>query len=390
MGTSSTSLPEDRSEWPSFLSGGSLPKVDHVGSSKDKEVKLASSSVASHYNGGTTDSMMTQPTRSNPLPLSTSVPVRMSANGGHGPRMHHFTVPASSGADVGIGVVGPGSGPIAQARSSETPSRGVNSIGRSSSGRPFMRPLTPPLADTRNNISSGLSSMMMLDQPGWTSHIPSSSIRSENSASGSGSRSRSGSLSGSRSRSRSDGSELEIDEEGDAADVDVEIMDAEADMGEDENVDKAFGVRDSMAGSTMKGYPISSRPGEAVPFHVNLGVAQRSGTYSSSSYGTANASSGTPGSFGGIANRIYAHRNGTYPKPTERHGGNADRFSTSRSALRSIGSISQREEDEERMSMRGTIVKSEVEENNTSMKAMNDSYERRWDGMEMEVDMDMD
>jgi len=42
------------------------------------------------------------------------------------------------------------------------------------------------------------------------------------------------------------------------------------------------------------------------------------------------------------------------------------------------------------MSMRGTIVKSEVEENNTSRKATNGSYERRWDGMEMEVDMDMD
>ena len=396
MGAPSTSLPEDRSEWPSFLSGGSLPKVEPVGSSKDRVTSgsvgsLNSSNIAG--NGGMNDSMTTQPTRLNPLSLSTSVPVRMSASGVHGPRMHDFTLPTSTGAGVGIGVVGPSPNSLAQGRSLIT--NGANFPATSNSGGLFVRSLTP--------ISSGLSSMMM-GQPGWgSSHIPSSSIRSESSASRSGSRSRSGSLSGSQSRSRSDGSELEPEIEEDI-DVDVEIMDADADMGED---DKAFGVEDSM--SRTKGYPVSvvsSHP-EAVPvpYHVSVGgyphdsygssygrhgVIQGSGEYGSytpSSFGTANSGNGTPG-FGGFSNRAYAHGNGSYlgvnTKPTEYHYGNNEYSSASR-PLCGSGAISQRQ-------AKGTPVRpiAEAENEETMTRKMNGNYERRWDGMEMEVDMDMD
>jgi len=381
MGAPSTSLPEDRSEWPSFLSGGSLPIVEPVGSSKDRatSVSIGPLNMAGHE--GTKDLMMTQPTWLNPHTLSTSVPVRMlSAAGPHGPRMHDFTLPAITSA--GVGIVGPIPNGHAQARSSITVNDS-NFPATSNARGPSMRPLTP--------ISSGLGGMIM-DQPGWvSSHIPSSSIRSESS----GSRSRSGSLSGSRSRSRSDGSELEPEiEEEEGIDVDVEIMDADADTGEDE---RTFGVQDSM--SRTKGYP-PSHPTEAVPvpFNVNAGAYPQSyrssfgrhsliqgggeyGSYAPSSYGTANASNTTPG-FGGFSNRAYAgpYAGGVITKPTEHFGNNE--FSSASHPLRGNGMMVQKEA--EGMSMR-PIVKDETVTRNT-----NDNFERRWDGMEMEVDMDMD
>jgi hypothetical protein len=43
------------------------------------------------------------------------------------------------------------------------------------------------------------------------------------------------------------------------------------------------------------------------------------------------------------------------------------------------------------MSMRQTVVKRELEAEDALMKStMHDAHETRWDGMEMEVDMDMD
>lgn len=389
MGAPSTSLPEDRSEWPSFLSGGSLPVVQPLGTSKDRDTSVTVGPLITNNttaNGGTKDLMTTQPTRLNPRALSTSVPIRMlSASGLHGPRMHDFTLPGTT--SPGVGIVGPIPNAHRQARSSITVND-ANLPTMSNPGGRSMRPLTP--------ISAGLGDMIT-DQPGWvSSHIPSSSIRSESS----GSRSRSGSLSGSRSRSRSDGSELEPEiEEEEGIDVDVEIMDADADTGEDE---RAFGVEDSM--SRTKGYPPSSLPTEAVPvpFNVNVGAyphgSYRSsfgrhsliqgggeyGSYTPSSYGTANAGNTTPG-FGGFSNRVYA---GPYPggintKPTEHFGNNE--YSSASRPLRGNSTMSQREA--EGMPDR-PVVKAEADE--TMTRNANNNYERRWDGMEMEVDMDMD
>ena len=391
MGTASTSLPEDRSEWPSFLSGGSLPKPEPAGSIKDKESKTTFGSLNNGNNmAGNGEATTTQPVRSK---LSTSVPVRMSASVSHGPRMHDFTHP-TTGASV---VVGPLSNSFAQGR---IIANGANFPATSNAGSgPFMRPLTPPPLLATNTVSSGLSDMMMMmDQPGWISHIPSSSIRSESSESGSGSRSRSGSLSGSRSRSRSDGSEPEIEEEEDG-DVDVEIMEADADTGDDE---KMFGVQDSRMPKDYPPFVASSRPIEAVPvsYNVNVdgyphgsygspygrhGVVQGGseyGSYTSSSFSNANATSnGTLGSFAGFSSRVYTHRTGAYPssintaKPTD-HYGNNDYASISRALRGSTSTVmSQREE--------------EVEDINRTRHANNDNYvERHWDGMEMEMEMD--
>ena len=104
MGKQPASLPEDRSEWPSFLSGGSLPKVEpavtasvhstSTSASPPSESSLASdlssaTSNLSHFPTITTTTSSTTPTH----PISSSVPIPQSS----GPRLHDYALRAPGG-----------------------------------------------------------------------------------------------------------------------------------------------------------------------------------------------------------------------------------------------------------------------------------------------------
>jgi hypothetical protein len=106
MGKQPASLPEDRSEWPSFLSGGSLPKVEtavtvsvhsaSTSASPPSESSLASdlssaTSNLSHF--PTTTASTTSSTTPTTHPISSSVPNPQSS----GPRLHDYALRAPGG-----------------------------------------------------------------------------------------------------------------------------------------------------------------------------------------------------------------------------------------------------------------------------------------------------
>ncbi|TRM58480.1 hypothetical protein BD626DRAFT_511216 [Schizophyllum amplum] len=82
------SLPEDRSLWPSFLSGGSLPRAE-------------------------ADDMSTSASPGQPPHTSTSVPIGRA--GSTGPRLHDYAIPEAAGGITHLrpGIVGVPTGPLA-------------------------------------------------------------------------------------------------------------------------------------------------------------------------------------------------------------------------------------------------------------------------------------
>lgn len=102
MGKQPASLPEDRSEWPSFLSGGSLPKVEpaataSVPSSTSASI-LSDSSLASDLSSATSNlshfpNTTTSPTTPTHNPISSSVPNSQPS----GPRLHDYALKAPGG-----------------------------------------------------------------------------------------------------------------------------------------------------------------------------------------------------------------------------------------------------------------------------------------------------
>ncbi|GLB41249.1 putative C2H2 finger domain protein [Lyophyllum shimeji] len=193
---SAQSLPEDRSLWPSFLSGGSLPKVE----------------PASPPTNGTTTH-----------PVSSSVPAagNFYRSTSSGPRLHDYSIPASSTGSGGItqlrpGVLGvpAGSGTMGDSTASKPVPVPTNVNPTSDSFRgyrgatadswtssPFENGHTPS-SFLSTGLSSGSAPFPHSDERsvgtgagGWS--LPRSSVRSVSASSQS--RSRSGSASGSRS-----------------------------------------------------------------------------------------------------------------------------------------------------------------------------------------------
>ena len=105
MGKQPASLPEDRSEWPSFLSGGSLPKVESAvtpsihsastSASSPSESSLASdlSSATSNLSHFPTTTTTTNSSTTPTHPISSSVPILQSS----GPRLHDYALKAPGG-----------------------------------------------------------------------------------------------------------------------------------------------------------------------------------------------------------------------------------------------------------------------------------------------------
>ncbi|KAF9476256.1 hypothetical protein BDN70DRAFT_185809 [Pholiota conissans] len=277
MGTSSTSLPDDRSEWPSFLSGGSLPKADSVAPNANSNSNSNSAATVAPGNGQAqygAQRTMTYPLQ--PHLVSSSVP-----NASSGPRMHDYSLP-SAGIPVRVTQVRPG----------------------------LLGVPTVSATDTNASTISRGNTSIVVGEGGWS--LPNSAMRSSSYA---GSVMSSRSRSASRSRSRS-GSGSRSEESLDI-DVDVEGMDDD----------------------------------------IEVRVASESGSIKSS-YGYIG--------YGHSAGYGYGH-----------HAGR-----------RSMGM--KREEDE--MSVGFSVREEDEDEGDDEGHTMtvNGGQDRKWDGMEMEVDMDMD
>lgn len=114
----SSSLPEDRSLWPSYLSGGALPPpsigapslvtINGVNSSASRSEAARGSLVAPSH--PVSSSVPIRPNglagRTRSGSVSTTVSVSTSAGGGPGPRMHNYSIPA--GGSSGITQIRPG------------------------------------------------------------------------------------------------------------------------------------------------------------------------------------------------------------------------------------------------------------------------------------------
>ncbi|KAF8876663.1 hypothetical protein BD779DRAFT_155683 [Infundibulicybe gibba] len=209
-----TSLPEDRSLWPSFLSGGSLPQPD------------AASSLANGAPEQSTAPVPTSPYAAHPTSSSvpaTSLLTNYTRGTSAGPRLHDYAIPASAASGVIThvrpGLVGVPTGPgIVMAPTAPMPVPN-NPSADSNSYR------SPPAADSwgssaayqmsashhstapsSNSFSYTASDSRSIGTGvgGWS--LPRSSLRSS-----SQSRSRSGSASG----SRSDDESIDVDVDGD-------------------------------------------------------------------------------------------------------------------------------------------------------------------------------
>ncbi|KAF9462488.1 hypothetical protein BDZ94DRAFT_718229 [Collybia nuda] len=218
-----TSLPDDRSLWPSFLSGGSLPKAD------------GSTPTPQPGSAGTLSTSASATSSYPSYPVSSSVPA--TAIGGSnfyrststGPRLHDYSIPSSTTGSGGItqlrpGLIGVPNGPGVVV--SSTPSMPVpvptNHHGhadsftgyRSASSdswahSPYENGISSSFLSTGNSVPYAHSDERSVGTGagGWS--LPRSSLRSVSVSSQS--RSRSGSASG----SRSDDESLEIDVDGD-------------------------------------------------------------------------------------------------------------------------------------------------------------------------------
>jgi len=418
MGTSSTSLPEDRSEWPSFLSGGSLPRVESVTISKDRSIPTLP--FLSHINSNpnnnsivtgvdaTAEGSTTSYAYPRPISLSTSVPARMSSISTRsslsaGPRMHDFLLPPGLGTDhsastnLNIGVV---------AGSNENEQ---NAYSTSADAVPFRFP------------APGSSSGPGLTQ-GWTSAIPSSSVRSgsSNSGSGSDSRSRSGSGSGSGlgldwkagSRSRSGSFELDVpvdaDEDVEVPDkgdfeVAVEVVDTartytNVDINADDNGDERHAASAFVAPvrtplpTSVGAYPYGYGQGQGAygsyGSYGSYGAARSYGPGSS----TTGVAAGRPGSFGDYPDA----RSFDPVRDTATGGGFASRARAISDARRDMSIVKLEEEDEDEGMVTGMKDDEESKvgmgrrRSRRKLSEVEAGRESRWDGMEMEVDMDMD
>ncbi|KAG6849205.1 hypothetical protein H0H93_010448 [Arthromyces matolae] len=191
-----SSLPEDRSLWPSFLSGGSLPKSD----TPDGTTHSVSSSVPNNGNFHRTPS--------------------------NGPRLHDYSIPTSSTGAGGITQLRPGLVGVPTG-----PNGGDTTAATAAGGGTTTKPVPVPQVNTTSHPSFRAYRSSTADS--WSSsqfdggNTPSSFIGSApfpfapNSASALSNSSQSRSPSGSASGSRSDDESL--------ADIDIDIeVEAEA------------------------------------------------------------------------------------------------------------------------------------------------------------------
>ncbi|TFK68092.1 hypothetical protein BDN72DRAFT_858693 [Pluteus cervinus] len=214
-----TSLPEDRSLWPSFLSGGTLPPPEGATFST-----TPSNATSTSVGSGTISTPPSYHPVSSSVPAAATLFTRSSSTG---PRLHDFSIPgAVTQLRPGlIGVSNSGSGPTPSipvpvlngasftgyrngswGGNGDTPSSYHSAHYLHAEGR--ANAISASDATSGNGLARGPGS------GGWS--LPHSSLRSISGSSLSQSRSRSGSASA--SGSRSDDDSLEVD-----GDIDVDV-----------------------------------------------------------------------------------------------------------------------------------------------------------------------
>lgn len=108
MGKQPASLPEDRSEWPSFLSGGSLPKVEPAVGASVPSTSTSTSSIPSPSSlapssglssATSTSDLSHYPTTSSTTPTHSIHPISSSVPNPQpsGPRLHDYPLKAPGG-----------------------------------------------------------------------------------------------------------------------------------------------------------------------------------------------------------------------------------------------------------------------------------------------------
>ena len=297
----STSLPDDRSEWPSFLSGGALPKCGPNGEEFDEEDELttATSGLAGNGNqaGTARSSHIIAGPAPHPHPVSASVPVG-------GPRMHDYALSSSTG----VTQLRPGLLAVPTATSGSHTEIGAGS------GSPKINTAKPtaPMSVHRHHSSSSadyqggyypstFGSYYQYPTPGYGSasgtggwSLPSSSLRSESGSAPSLSLSISRSRSGSGSRGRrsdEDDDDLEdMDEDHDfSRGIPVRVRvrgeddgDSLVDMDGDQGgimvgSDKTVGILSSAMRTTRLGRKIHTRTSSDGAESYGFGYARRRG-----------------------------------------------------------------------------------------------------------------
>ncbi|KXN85664.1 hypothetical protein AN958_11001, partial [Leucoagaricus sp. SymC.cos] len=174
LSPASSSLPEDRSLWPSFLSGGSLPPPDPSTLMSTPELKRNEG-----MNGGAAAA------------ISSSVPAMVyTRSSSTGPRMHDYSIPVnSSSTQLRPGLLG-----VPTDGADRSNSNILVTSATSNQAQPMSVPITTSLSShswSSVSVSNADSSITGSGTGiGWS--LPRSSIRS---VSGGSSRSRSGSAS---------------------------------------------------------------------------------------------------------------------------------------------------------------------------------------------------
>ncbi|CCM02684.1 uncharacterized protein FIBRA_04790 [Fibroporia radiculosa] len=216
--TGGSSLPEDRSLWPSYLSGGLLPPPSQANtlSIRTAAIKPSMSTFS-----------LEQPA---PFPSSSSVPAPSVLVARSGPRMHDYAVPAVGGVtELRPGVLAvPNTG-----TSSHTPPVTDNGADTPAPQRSVPVPMPGAGANTHHHARDGGYSLVSAPSDAWSSPVSvgfaSSSFRSSGASAiersysdgaGGWSLPRSSVRSSSRSRSGSEESEY-VDVDGDGEDYNV-------------------------------------------------------------------------------------------------------------------------------------------------------------------------
>jgi len=376
MGKDPTSLPEDRSEWPTFLSGGKLPKAGEPepeeGADENGDGHLAPPPHVLGYGSvgrGRYSAQQQQQgagARTYALqPISSSVP-NPSASG---PRMHDYAIRAG---DAGAQAVQVAPGLLGVRTPVMAPSHAV--IGGSPVAASASVSASVPLSVSRS--VSGASSSRRSDSKSTTSTTSSSEdvdIDIDIDVDGDeDTHSHRGGLHRLRRRQEHD------------IEVDVEGME-EGDVDEEEGrgvVSVRPMSRVRWEEQQQQEHPVQGGVGKGVQYnHLGDnrdGFQANNGVYGASAVGHAYghalsssySSTGSVGYSPGYGAGSYGARRGGVAMKREE-----DEMSVS---------FSVREEDEEEEE-----AEAEAEEGKGGAKR-GWSSERRWDGMEMEVDMDMD
>ncbi|KAF9043014.1 hypothetical protein BJ165DRAFT_1405417 [Panaeolus papilionaceus] len=383
-------LPDDKTEWPSFLSGGSLPKTD-APKLNDEESKVQargqpqSMPLGYGYSRRATSASYTAAPNQMPVRKVEAVPIALSVSrnsnssvsaSAPGPRLREFAIPttAASAGPGGVVVVPHGLAPTHVKDEVEDVDVDVDDEDQDEQRRrgadddDIDIDIDVEEERAEEGVKERTYDVMSLhiDGVAHRTHVRSSSMRSSSSPRNPG-------LTGSASASSGDDEDedVELELEGPAVPArDYKKRDV-----------PGYGSAPSAYGYSTYGYPYPHASS-----YVSAGYA----------YAGYPASSGAPAAATGYGIGSYGSTSGPGYSPSSYHARSGSYSATFGGAW---GSVREEEEDEEedvngRVSAvrgRGRYASREDDDMDVSSKVRATESGSRWDGMEMDVDnMDMD